>query len=57
MTENEIGKVVVGLYSSREVTKNAKGKKTIIFCFIFLNFVFLVLVLGAFCPGNLCVSV
>ena len=42
MAENEIGKVVDGLYSSHKVAKDTKGK-TIIFCFIVLNFVFLVI--------------
>ena len=51
MAENEIGKVVDGLYFSHEVprTENAEDKhkntkvKNIIFCFIVLNFVFLVI--------------
>ncbi len=38
MTENEIGKVVVGLHASDEVTKDTKGK-TINFWF-FLKFRF-----------------
>jgi hypothetical protein len=41
-TENKIGKVVVGLYSSREVTKNTNGK-TIIICIILSIFIFFVI--------------
>jgi hypothetical protein len=40
MTENEIGKVVVGLYSSHKVTKNTKDKNYYLL-FYFFNFVFL----------------
>ncbi|ODS31684.1 MAG: hypothetical protein SCARUB_03201 [Candidatus Scalindua rubra] len=40
MTENETGKVVVGLYFSHEVTKNTKGKNYYLL-FYFFKFRFL----------------